>query len=398
MLAIIETHPVQYRAPVYRALQQQHGVPVTVVYGSDFSIAGCRDSEFQTSFSWDTDLLSGYDSIFLSHARPGATVDIADISPSGIGAALRRVDPKAVMIVGYSPKFHRVAWYEAWRQRRPILFRGETNDPAQTRTWPTRWARSAALRAAYAGCDALLYIGQHSLAHFRRLGVSGNRLFFSPYCVDDTAFETDEPAREGLRAEARRSLNVADDQIVILYSGKLSSRKGLALLVPAVRALPASWRHRAVLAFLGEGDQRGELEREAAAEPVVPTRFLGFQNQRHLSRYYHAADLLTLPSLHSETWGLVVNDALHHGLPCVVSDRVGCAPDLVEPGQTGHVFANSSVPAFAAALNAAYALVRRTDVREACRRKVAGYSVARAAQGIAEAYQTATAREGRQAS
>ena len=46
MLAVIESHPVQYHAPVYRAVQRDFGVPVTAIYGSDFSVAGYRDREF----------------------------------------------------------------------------------------------------------------------------------------------------------------------------------------------------------------------------------------------------------------------------------------------------------------------------------------------------------------
>ena len=56
--------------------------------------------------------------------------------------------------------------------------------------------------------------------------------------------------------------------------------------------------------------------------------FTGFLNQTEVSRAYVAADCLVLPSDYSETWGLVVNEAMASGLPCIISDRCGCAPDL----------------------------------------------------------------------
>ncbi|MGH9175176.1 MAG: glycosyltransferase, partial [Vicinamibacterales bacterium] len=133
-----------------------------------------------------------------------------------------------------------------------------------------------------------------------------------------------------------------------------------------------------------------DLARWAAASPKIRTTFLGFQNQRQLSRFYHAADLLVLPSRASETWGLVVNEALHHGVPCVVSDRVGCATDLIEEGITGHSCRADSSAALADALEAATTLVGRDEVRRGCRTKVAGYSAEVAAAGIAEAYFMAT--------
>ena len=76
----------------------------------------------------------------------------------------------------------------------------------------------------------------------------------------------------------------------------------------------------------------------------------GFLNQSQLGEAYAIADCLVLPSDWGETWGLVVNEAMATGLPCVVSDRVGCGPDLVVPGVTGDVVPFGDVPALSAAL------------------------------------------------
>ena len=121
-------------------------------------------------------------------------------------------------------------------------------------------------------------------------------------------------------------------------------------------------------------------------DPPVRIKQVGFQPQGGLSRFYHAADMLVLPSLRSETWGLVVNEALHHGVPAVVSDAVGCAPDLVEPGVTGEIFAAGCVPELSAALLRSLRLAGSENVRYRCRAKVENYSTVRAAEGIAAAY------------
>ena len=70
MLAVIESHPIQYHA-VYRVLQAKFGIPVTAIYGSDFSVVGYRDSEFGVDLAWDTDLLSAYSQVFLSQVSRG---------------------------------------------------------------------------------------------------------------------------------------------------------------------------------------------------------------------------------------------------------------------------------------------------------------------------------------
>jgi glycosyltransferase involved in cell wall biosynthesis len=389
MLVAIETHPVQYHAPVYRALEQRFGVRVTSVYGSDFSVAGYRDPEFGAFFKWDTDLLSGYSSVFLSRVSAGGPGTAGAVSTRGLRAVLASLKPSAVLVLGYSPRFHRVSWFEARRTGAPILFRGETSDVAVDRDWVKARARDAALRVAYRTCSRLLYIGQRSYEHFARLGVVDSRLVFSPYCVDVTPFECDESARDGARPAMRREWRVSDRDVVVLFSGKFSERKGVDLVLPAVRALPVAVRDRIVVVFLGDGEQRGALAASAAGAPAVRVIFPGFQNQTQLSRFYHGADVLVLPSRHSETWGLVVNEALHHGLPCVVSDRVGSAPDLVAPGVTGAVCTPGSSDALRAALEQVMPLIGRSSVRDACRTRVHAYTVDKAAEGIAAAYAAA---------
>jgi glycosyltransferase involved in cell wall biosynthesis len=59
-----------------------------------------------------------------------------------------------------------------------------------------------------------------------------------------------------------------------------------------------------------------------------PASFAGFLNQKEISQAYVAADCLVLPSDYRETWGLVVNEALASGVPCLVSQACGCAEDL----------------------------------------------------------------------
>ena len=385
-LAVIETHPVQYHAPVYRELESKLGIPVTAIYGSDFSVAGYRDPEFGASFRWDTDLLSGHATSFLTTVAAGGARSADHVSARGLNPALRAARPAAILLTGYSPSFYRSAWMRATRARCPLILRAETTDHARNRGFLQECIRTAALRLLYRSCTRLLYVGQRSRDHFTRLGVPSEKLGFSPYCVDTAAFELTEEARERLRAATRERLGVCGSDYLILFSGKLSERKAPDLLLRAVRRLPSEIRSRIAVAFMGSGELQPALEQLGGHPPQIATRFLGFQNQTQLSPYYHAADLLVLPSLHSETWGLVVNEALHHGVPCVVSEAVGCAPDLIEVGITGEIAATGSAESLSAAIERALALAGRPETRARCRDKVSGYTVEKAAQGIAEAY------------
>jgi glycosyltransferase involved in cell wall biosynthesis len=385
-LLVLETHPVQYHAPVYRRLQQTFGVPVTAVYGSDFSVVGYDDVEFGARFAWDTDLLGGYSSIFLSKVDEGGPQSVNAISGAGIPSALKELDPRAILIAGYGNAFNRSAIRAARKTSLPLLFRGETTDHALTRSRLKAGLRDAALRTLYQGCAKLLYIGARSRRHFERLGSPPHKLVFSPYCVDETPFTASDKDREDVRTVTRSALGAEATDAVLLFSGKLSRRKGLHVLIDAVKRLPEALRAKCMLVFLGSGVLEDELRESAATPPTVRAAFVGFKNQRALSPYYHAADLLVLSSISLETWGLVVNEALHHGLPSVVTDAVGCAPDLIEEGKTGEIADAGSVESLTAAIVRGIDLTAKREVREACRAKVDSYSVHRAAEGIARAF------------
>jgi glycosyltransferase involved in cell wall biosynthesis len=78
-------------------------------------------------------------------------------------------------------------------------------------------------------------------------------------------------------------------------------------------------------------------------------RLVGFKNQSKLPRYYEACDVFVLPS-EREPWGLAVNEVLNAGKPVVVTDRLGCAPDLVRNGESGFVVPVGDVAALSSRL------------------------------------------------
>lgn len=386
-LAVIETHPIQYHAPLYRMLEQEFNIPVTALYGSDFSVAGYHDAEFGTAFQWDTDLLSGYDARFLSTVAKGGAGSADAVTTQGLGAMLDAVKPSAVLLVGYSPKFHRDAFLTAWRRGYPLLFRGETTDHARQRSILKQTARALALRWYYARFGALLYVGQHSRRHFEVMGVPAARLFFSPYCVDTAPFRLDE--HETLRAETRTAYGIAPERRVVMLVGKLAPVKTPEIVVQALKELVTdatfAEQDRLTLLVVGDGERREAMQVLAAQAPQIEARFVGFQNQSALTRFYHAADVLVMPS-RGDTWGLVVNEALYHGVPCVVSDRVGCAPDLVTAGETGEVFRFDEANDLAQALQRMLGYAGRAETRAACLTRANAYSMRRAAEGIARAF------------
>ncbi len=384
-LVVFDTHPVQYRAPIYRMLQREFKIPVTVIYGSDFSVRDGYDSEFKKAFSWDSDLLSGYEAVFLPEAGHKIK-DICGISTKGLDEALKKLNPGAVLLVGYNPRFHQAAFWQSIRMGIPVLFRGEATDYTSRLNPVKAVFRDLFLELFYSRCTRILYAGRRYYDHFKRFRIPEQKLIFSPYCVDTALFQLDPASRKKIRGQIRSEHQTGEDDTIILFSGKLSRRKGPDFLVEAIRRLPDPIRNRVRILFMGDGELRDELEQLAKKSPSVKIDLVGFKNQTEISAYYCAADVLVLPSHYGETWGLVVNEALHHGIPCVVSEAVGCAPDLVESGVTGERFKTGSSADLAEAIIRAMGLIQNPDTARQCRSRAEQYSMPRAAEGIARAY------------
>jgi glycosyltransferase involved in cell wall biosynthesis len=144
--------------------------------------------------------------------------------------------------------------------------------------------------------------------------------------------------------------------------------------------------------IVGAGPLEAELRNAAAGQPGA---FAGFQNQSALPACYAAVDALVLPSDGSETWGLVVNEAMACGVPAIVSDAVGCVDDLVRDGESGFAYPCGNVPALARRMQDFVTLTadRRQALVEGARAAVRGHTAHAAAAGVLQALDVVARRE-----
>ncbi len=379
-LAIVQTHPIQYYAPIYAALQRRFGVETCGIYGSDFSVNGYRDREFGNAIKWAADLTSGYEQVYLSHDP------LEKITSRGFLNAIDRVRPSALLITGYRPiRFYLFPFIAAKIRRIPVLFKAETTDVAVGRSFWSREIRAICLRALYKQVRYFLYIGHNSKQHYMNHGISESRLIFSPMSVPSRPGKIDAASS---RLRIRRELGIPDDIYAGLFSGKFTRKKSPDHLILAARKLPPRLRSRLALIFVGNGELMSEMKKMAADQlpsDLHSVHFVGFKNQDEIDDYYRAGDFLVLSSLFEETWGLVVNEAMMQGKPCIVSNRVGCAEDLIIDALTGFRYRAGDIDELADRIMKMFGLVRRSDVEEACRSQVARYSTEAAAGGIADA-------------
>ncbi|MGE0575884.1 MAG: glycosyltransferase family 4 protein [Reyranella sp.] len=383
-IGFLLSHPIQYYTPIFRALANR--CDLQVFFAHRQSAAGQADAGFGVAFEWDIDLLSGYESKFLQNvARHPSTDRFNGCDTPGIGREIAEGRFDALVVPGWALRTY---WQGVLAGRKAgvtVLVRGDSQLGGHQRAW-VRLAKRLVFAQVLRRFDGFLYVGQRNREYLLHYGVPARRLFFSPHCIDNALF--------GSAAEAARRDRLADEAAKrrvprILFVGKLMARKRPVDVLRAADMV--SRRIGAVeVVFAGSGELEPELRR-VAAETKVPTTFLGFVNQSRLPAVYGSADVIVLPSNSSETWGLVINEAMACGVPAVVSEAIGCAPDLVENGVTGATFADGDLTGCARAIESVLALDGAATRRHLAER-MATYSPARAADGIVEAALALAAR------
>ena len=156
-------------------------------------------------------------------------------------------------------------------------------------------------------------------------------------------------------------------------------------LLQAYGTLAPELRATIGLVFVGDGVARSRLQQYAAAIAPGSVQFLGFAHREQLAGCYGLADALVFPT-HTDTWGLVVNEALASGLPVISSRAAGCVADLVEDGWNGRVLSAGNVGELAVAMNQlADDAELRALMGQRSKERIRKYSPAACAAGIAEA-------------
>ena len=331
-LAWLATHPIQYQAPLLRAIAQQSGIDLTALFFSDFSTREFFDYGFGRAITWDVPLLEGYKHEFL----PGTGSDVDAIKTfqpivGGLAKQLNHTNFDAVLVQGWN---HYGMLEAAWLAKRAglkVLMRCEATDHIQSSTGIKRVVREIAVRFLLSQIDFCLAIGTHNRDFYLKRGFPEERIGSMPYCVDNEWFRSREDLAEVGRLRERLGLD--QGRPVILFASKLMARKLPEHLLAAYLQL---LEPRPYLIFIGDGELRASLEDIVEKRQLADVRFLGFINQSELPLYYSLADIFVLPSV-NETWGLVINEAMNAGCAIITSDQVGSAPDLVRDYENGFV-------------------------------------------------------------
>lgn len=250
--------------------------------------------------------------------------------------------------------------------------------------WKEWWKRRRVSRFA-----AGLVGGQDHADYLVELGIPRKRIFFGYDAVDNDYFAAGADRARAAAKDLRAKYRLPEQYF--LSNCRFVEKKNLPWLLSAYaeyrrRAGGAAWS----LVLSGDGPEKrriiAEISRLGLEESVC---LPGFVQYPDLPVVYGLAQAFILAS-RVEQWGLVVNEAMAAGLPVLVSNRCGCARDLVEPGRNGAIFDPAEPAALVDEMIALSTDASRlAEMANASRRIVQRFSPAAFADGLARATEVA---------
>jgi glycosyltransferase involved in cell wall biosynthesis len=369
-IAVIYNMVIPYQVPVFERLAARTDVELLVVY--ETAIEANRQWQRPLDLPYKNVVLDSW-SLDLAWLAVGSGTKLrSDIYlhlPKHPLAALKRFGPDAVVASGgtiwASPT--NLAALAARRQTGwAFVPRWETHSRARP-TLPRRLADPWVRRFFRSG-DAWLAVGSRSEHDLVSMGADASRVFRWPL----VSMTENEPPRKASPLSTGRPPRY-------LFVGQLIERKGIEELLVAWRRIG-----RGELWIAGDGPLQKLVVEAAQRDPRII--FHGHTSWERTAELYREADVVVFPSRY-DTWGMVVNEALIHGLPIIATTEIGAVDDLVEDGVNGVVIPPKDVPALESAMRvvASWSGPRITTGAALSRKKLEAWTFDQAADGIVNA-------------
>lgn len=328
-LAIIITHPIQYYAPLFKLLTERDILQIKVFYTWEQSEKMIFDKKFGREIKWDIPLLDGYKYTFVKNIskNPNSGSFRGVINPT-LNKEIEDWGADAILVFGWNHHSHFKAM-RFFKGKIPVYFRGDStllDEQAGVKTILRRlW-----LTYVYSFVDKALYVGTNNKQYFLKHGLKEKQLSFAPHAIDNGRFYDKTEEYQQKADKWRTELNLKKNDFVFLFVGKFEKKKNPVLLIEIAAEFP---KYKFI--FVGSGELEEEMKQKAGNNIL----FLPFQNQSMMPVVYRLGDVFVLPSQGpGETWGLAVNEAMACGKAVLVSEKVGCAVDLVRNGENGYIF------------------------------------------------------------
>jgi glycosyltransferase involved in cell wall biosynthesis len=247
-------------------------------------------------------------------------------------SVLHKHKPDVVAVNGWSEKSALAALYWCLSNNVPAIVMSESSAIDFIRVSWKEYIKSRILKLYASG----LVGGRRHIDYLKKLGMAAESIFTGYDVIDNSYFHI---AAKKLRKHSTLRQRLKLPKRYFLASSRFIQKKNLFQLINAfavyrsnTAALPYD------LVILGDGQLKNELQALINNLNLqLSVHLPGFKQYHELPLYYAFANVFIHAST-SEQWGLVVNEAMAARLPVLVSERCGCAPELVKDGLNGFTF------------------------------------------------------------
>ncbi len=189
--------------------------------------------------------------------------------------------------------------------------------------------KDAVKRFLYKGAAGCFSSGRSADEYFMAYGVKPQNIYRHKF---SSLYERDllaRPVDADEKKQIRISLNLSD-KFTFISVGQFIPRKGFDVLLKAWKDVASD----AQLVIIGGGEERKLYEDMIASLPLHNVILLDFMDKNRLSQYYKASDVFVLAT-REDIWGLVVGEAMAHGLPVITTDKCVAGVEMISEGKNG---------------------------------------------------------------
>jgi 1,2-diacylglycerol 3-alpha-glucosyltransferase len=367
--------------------------------GARIGITAVEFSNVDVTYKWD--LVQGQDCFERVVLFPDAPVGVQTSRKivEAVSQTLNALRPAAVAISGWYDRCSLASLRWCGKRQVPVIVMSESTawDSAR-KPW-----REYLKKRVVSLCSAGLAGGKSHSDYLAQLGMDSDRIFMGYDAVDNDHFASRALEIGAKKSELRNQLGLPEN--FFLASARFVEKKNLSRLIQAYGRYCGSVSTSAGdnqgtriwdLVVLGDGPLASALEQEIRALGLQGHIHLpGFKQYAELPVYYGLARVFIHAST-TEQWGLVVNEAMASGLPVLLSNRCGCAGELIREGVNGYSFDPYNVAQMAELMvrmaGGALDEMALKRMGQASQEIISGWGPERFAQGLLSAVETAVNR------
>jgi len=326
-------HPVPYHTGIYQELAKVKNIDFKVIYESDIGLKPISVKEFKTEIKWDIDLLKGYSYNFLKNYSLNPMGGFFSKVNFGIFHKFFHDKPNIVTFNGYVCFSDFLIMLLATLTRTKVIFRGEAVlRGVENNKSLKQKIKSVFLTGWLKRCDVVMYSCTRNKEYWEFYKVINEKLFAIPCAVNNDFFQLEREKYIGKENQIKHELGVKNNDLVILFSARFSTRKRPLDLLKALTQIDCK---NIVVLFVGDGPEK-EIMEEFSDKNNIKTVFTGFKNQTKISKYYAISDISMVISDYDPS-PKAMNEAMNFEMPIIVTDIVGTAYDLVQDGENGFI-------------------------------------------------------------